>query len=133
MQISGGIYGVATSVPNSDIFIVASTRSAKTQFLFYTGATTGSAGNRISANVPNADNILYWDHGSAGSPGRLTANWTTSGAQFNRFYVYNFGATQGSSQIIVRDGTTLISATNSAFYSQGANHQYYICAGDTTQ
>ena len=133
LQISGGIYGVATSVPNSDIFIVASTRSAKTQFLFYTGATTGSAGNRISANVPNADNILYWDHGSAGSPGRLTANWTTSGAQFNRFYVYNFGATQGSSQIIVRDGTTLISATNSAFYSQGANHQYYICAGDTTQ
>lgn len=133
LQISGGIYGVATSVPNSDIFIVASTRSAKTQFLFYTGATTGSAGNRISANVPNADNILYWDHGSAGSPGRLTANWTTSGAQFNRFYVYNFGATQGSSQIIVRDGTTLVSATNSAFYSQGANHQYYICAGDTTQ
>ena len=133
LQINGGIYGVGTAVSNSDIFIVASTRSVKTQFLFYAGSTTGGAGNRISANVPNDDSILYWDHGSAASPGRLTANWTTSGAQLNRAYLYNFGGTQGSSQIIIRDGTTLATTNNSSYYGQGTDHQYYICAGDTTQ
>lgn len=129
LQVSGGIYGVATIVNSSDIFVVTSTRSTKNQFLFYHGSTGGSAGNRISANIPNSDNTIYWDHGS--TSGRVSANWGTSGSQYSRLYLYYFGATLSTSQMMARDGSTLASAATAERYSQGSNHHLYICAGDT--
>lgn len=125
LEITSGIYGVGTTVSNSDILAVATTRTVTQSFLFTSGAPRNS-GSRISVHLPWSDGSLFWDHGSF-TTGRQTVTWAGT---LNRAYLYSFGASLAGSQSIVRDGASIASKTNSASYVQQATDVFFLGGGD---
>ncbi len=135
LEVSGGIYGTGTTVSNSDIFVVASTRSIKLASLLYAGpAVATSSDYRINFHAPYSqiranDGSYVFHHGTINSA--LTISWSSSGAKINQNYIYNIGGTSGSTQYIIRDGTTLGTLGSSLSFIQTANSGFYLGSGGT--
>jgi len=126
LEVVGGVLTNNVTVTNSEHFIVATTRAAKGQFLFFHGAPTSNPTGRISAHVPFNDSIIYWDHGT-----RVTTSWTANSSSFNKKYLYNLSSSTTGQQFIARDGVNLVSAagTSSSTYTKPSTHTFYLATG----
>lgn len=122
LEISGGLFGGLGTITQTDIFLVASTTTLRDSIIFQQAPVTSNV-KRISVNLPWSDGTIYWDFGDYGNPGRLQVGWPGT---LGELAIYNFGATTGSSQTIVRNGTTLASTANASSYTQPANDRFMI-------
>lgn len=123
LEIPGGLYGGLGAISQSEVFMVAGSSPFGDNYAFYNGPV-GSSPNRISVSLPAGDGQITWDHGAVGSPGRVQTPW--SGSAADQLYIYNFGATSGSSQSIIRNGTSLVSAANAVSYTQASGDTFFI-------
>lgn len=123
LEIQGGLYGGLGAISQTEVLMVASSSPFSNSYALYNGPAGGGS-NRISASIPWGDNQILWDHGGTGTPGRVQTTW--SGSTNDQLYIYNFGATSGSSQSIIRNGTSLVSSANAASYTQAAGDTFLI-------
>lgn len=131
LEILGGIYPSGTTVSNTDVFIVASTRTIRVASLFYVGfASSVTNDYRLNFHAPWTGGSYVWHHGTINSA--LNVSWSGSGAVLGQKYIYNLGATTGSSQILARDSSTLGSLTSSLSYVQQTGASFYLGSGGTS-
>ena len=130
LEVAGGIYPTGTTVSNTDIFIVGSTRTIRVASLFYAGfASSVTNDYRLNFHAPWTGGSYVWHHGTVNSA--LNVSWSGTGAVLGQKYIYNLGATTGSSQVLVRDGSTLGSLTSSLSYVQQTGASFYLGSGGT--
>lgn len=128
LEIPGNIYGT-TSVPQSEILTVASTRTVAANPILISSGVGVSSGNHMLIALPSNNGNIYYDHGST-SNGRLTVSWSTTGLSYGQYYLYDFfGDANGTNMLVDGSGKGNRSSP-AATYLPDSTHYFNISGGE---